>query len=82
MIRLQRYQIVNLVYRGVAAVLIAVAIVLLAFQQATPSMVAAVAAALWLVGGAAGQLLFEPWLRQWMNETAESELATGETIRL
>lgn len=63
-----RYQLVNIAYRGVAALLIAAALVLLATRQATPSMVAAVVAALWLVGGAAGQLLFEPALMKWMND--------------
>lgn len=77
-----RYQLVNIAYRGVAALLIAAALVLLALNLPTASIVASVAGALWLVVGAAAQYIFEPALTKWMNETVELEPATGETIRL
>jgi uncharacterized membrane protein HdeD (DUF308 family) len=89
MIKLQRYQIVNVVYYGGAALLIAAALALLALNLSTAAIVASVLGALWLIGGAAAQVVFEPWLRQWMNKEYERERepvarepATGETIRL
>ena len=87
MIKLQRYQIVNLVYRGVGALLIAVAVVLLALDFGPASIVASVSAMVWLVGAAFAQYIFEPALCRWINEEYEREPvahkpATGETIRL
>jgi hypothetical protein len=77
-----RYQLVNIAYRGGAALLIIAALVLLALDFGPASIVASVLGAAWLVGGAAAQYLFDPAITRWINEEHEPEPATGETIRL
>ncbi len=62
-----RAQIVNVAYYGGGACLVVVSLICLLLGWLTPSIVASVAAAAWLVGGMALMFLFEPALYRWIN---------------